>query len=208
MKLIVGLGNPGPQYEKTRHNAGFLAVDRLLRRHGGAGEVPKARFHAVTLEASVRSERCLFLKPTTFMNLSGRSVADAANFYKIDLARDLLVIVDEAALPTGTIRLRPSGSPGGHNGLEDIQRALGTDLYPRLRIGVGPWPPLMRMEDFVLGRFTPEQQALLEPALDLAADATEMFIAQGIEKAMNAFNAKKPPPDASLPLPPANPDRK
>lgn len=189
MKLIVGLGNPGSQYEKTRHNAGFMAVDRLARRWASA-EIPKGRFSALCVEAPVKGERVLLMKPTTYMNLSGRSVAEAVGFYKLNPSSDLLVLVDDTALPSGAIRLRASGSAGGHNGLADIQQKLGTEVYPRLRIGVDACPPMMKLEDYVLGRFTTEQAALLEPALDKAADATETFIQHGITRAMNTFNAK------------------
>ncbi len=199
MKLIVGLGNPGSQYEKTRHNAGFMAVDRLQKRWA-PGAIPKGRFSGVCVEASIKSERVLLLKPTTHMNLSGRSVAEAIGFYKIDPAQDLLVIVDDVALPSGAVRLRAGGGAGGHNGLSDIQRALGTDQYPRLRIGVDACPPMMKLEDYVLGRFTSEQMALVEPSLDTAANAAELFAAQGITAAMNKFNAAVSPP--SPPTPP------
>jgi peptidyl-tRNA hydrolase, PTH1 family len=206
MKLIVGLGNPGSQYEKTRHNAGFMAVDRLQKRWA-TGTIPKGRFSGVCVEASIKSERVLLLKPTTYMNLSGRSVAEAIGFYKIDPAQDLLVIVDDVALPSGTVRVRASGGPGGHNGLTDIQRALGTDAYPRLRIGVDACPPMMKLEDYVLGRFTPEQAALLEPALDKAADAAEIFAAQGVTAAMNKFNSgpSSGAAPAGPPTPPSSP---
>lgn len=206
MKLIVGLGNPGPQYEKTRHNAGFLAVDVLAQRHA-LGVIPKGRFSSIatecTFKASAGSEKCLLMKPTTFMNLSGRAVAEAIGFYKINPATDMLVIVDDVALPTGSIRLRASGSAGGHNGLSDIQRALGTDQYPRLRVGVDACPPVMALEDYVLGRFTPAQLALLEPALSKAADAAEVFVHRGITPAMNAFNAPPTPPTPPTPPPAA-----
>ncbi|MBX3404483.1 MAG: aminoacyl-tRNA hydrolase [Phycisphaeraceae bacterium] len=208
MKLIIGLGNPGSAYEKTRHNAGFMAVDRLHRRHTPA-EPWRARFDGLCVEAVIVGERCLLLKPNTYMNLSGRSVAAALNFYKLDPTRDLLVIVDEVALPIGTIRLRAGGGSGGHNGLTDVQRALGTPEYPRLRIGIGPCPPVIALEDYVLGRFTDEQMAALAPAIDRAADATEAFVSSGLAQAMNRFNsgpepAEKPAPKGrppSLPNP-------
>jgi PTH1 family peptidyl-tRNA hydrolase len=198
MKLIVGLGNPGPQYDKTRHNAGFMAVDRLHKRWAG-GSVPKGRFQGLCTEAVIKSVRCILLKPTTFMNLSGRSVAEAIGFYKLDPKADLLVMVDDTALPCGTIRLRPSGSSGGHNGLADIERALSSIDYPRLRIGVDTKPPQMVQHDYVLGRFTPEQAALVEPALDKAADAAELFVEKGLEAAMNKFNTKPEPPASPQP---------
>lgn len=188
MKLIVGLGNPGGQYERTRHNAGFLAVDRLAQRHA-AGAAAKSRFHSVVLEAPVGGRACLLMKPTTYMNRSGQAVSEALRFYKLDAAADLLVLVDDVALPCGSIRLRAGGGSGGHNGLADIQRALGTEAYPRCRIGIDPAPPMMDQADYVLGRFTAEQLALVEPALERAADAAEEFVAEGITAAMNRFNA-------------------
>ena len=201
MKLLVGLGNPGSQYEKTRHNAGFFVIDRLSKRWAANGELPKGRFSGICQEIAIRGARCLLLKPTTYMNLSGRAVSEAVNFYKLDPAQDLLVLVDDVALPTGAIRVRASGSSGGHNGLTDIQRALGTENYPRLRIGIDARPAQMKLEDYVLGRFTPEQAALLEPAINKAADASEVFATDGLTKAMNTFNA--PPPS-----PPTTPDPK
>lgn len=198
MKLIVGLGNPGSQYEKTRHNAGFMAVDRLARRHL-ASETPKGRFQGAVVEGSIGGERCVLLKPTTYMNRSGASVAQAASFYKIDVPNDLLVLVDDVALPVGSIRIRPSGSAGGHNGLSDIQRALGTEAYPRCRIGIDARPAFIDQADYVLGRFTPEELAALEPALEKAADAAEVFVREGVTPAMNRFNTKPPKPPAPGP---------
>lgn len=189
MKLIVGLGNPGVEYERTRHNAGFLVIDRLVRRHG-AGAIPRGRFQSAVVEAPVRGERCVLMKPTTYMNRSGQAVGEAVRFYKLDPAADLLVIVDDVYLPAGTIRLRPAGGDGGHNGLADIQRALGTEMYPRLRIGVGEKPAHIDQSDYVLARFAPEEWALVEPALDKAADAAETFASEGLVAAMNKFNVK------------------
>lgn len=197
MKLIVGLGNPGPQYEKTRHNAGFMAVDRVRARWADASSPVKSRFQGVSSEVSIAGERCLLLKPTTYMNLSGRSVGEAVGFFKIDPAQDLLVIVDDVSLPVGAVRVRASGSPGGHNGLRDVDRALGSQNYPRLRIGVDPCPPVMKLEDYVLGRFTPEQSAAIGPALERAADAVETFVRSGVVEAMNRFNAPEPTPGES-----------
>ncbi len=189
MKLIVGLGNPGPQYDKTRHNAGFVAVDRVRSRWADAASSAKARFQGVACEVTIGSERCLLLKPTTYMNLSGRSVGEALGFYKADPTSDLLVIVDDVALPVGTVRVRASGGAGGHNGLRDIDRALATQNYPRLRIGVDPCPPMMKLEDYVLGRFTPEQESAFTTSIDRAADAVETFVRDGVSGAMNRFNA-------------------
>jgi PTH1 family peptidyl-tRNA hydrolase len=203
MKLIVGLGNPGSEYTKTRHNAGFLAVDRLLEKHA-PGVATKGRFNAMVAEAPVGGEKVLFVKPTTFMNLSGRSVAEAVAFYKLDFASDLLVLVDDLYIPLGNIRIRAGGGSAGHNGLSDIHRALGSDAYPRLRIGIDPKPAHMNQADYVLSRFTDHDMGLLKPALDRAAQATETFIAKGLAAAMNTYNADPKPPDPK-PKPPRPP---
>jgi len=203
MKLIIGLGNPDPQYAKTRHNAGFMVVDRLADRFA-KGEVPKGRFSALTVEAQVGSERCLLVKPTTYMNRSGSSVGEAVNFFKADAARDLMVITDDIALPVGALRIRPAGGSGGHNGLEDIRRAMGGDAWARLRIGVGAKPEFMDQADYVLSRFTADEWALMEPAIDKAARACEVFATMGLDAAMNFANS--PPPDPNRPKRPRPPD--
>jgi len=199
MKLIVGLGNPGKNYDKTRHNAGFMVVDRLVQRHGPGSPV-KARFSAAVVEAPIGGQPCLLMKPTTYMNRSGQCVADAVRFYKLDPALDMMVFVDDVALPAGAIRIRPGGGAGGHNGLSDIQRLLGVDTYPRCRIGIDPSPEYMDQADYVLGRFTDDQWALVAPAIDRAATAAETFIAKGLDSAMNQFNA--PPASSAPPAPP------
>jgi len=213
MKLIVGLGNPGAQYERTRHNAGFIVVDRLIARHAAA-EVARSKFGAMVVEARLPfvchtgepgatgggpSDRCLFMKPMNYMNRSGQSVAEAVRFYKLNLGSDVMVLVDDIALPCGSIRLRPEGGAGGHNGLNDIERCVGSAAYPRLRIGVDA-PGLIPQADYVLGRFTEEQWALVAPALDKAADACETWLRRGLDAAMNAANA--PPPRPKPPRPP------
>lgn len=206
MKLIVGLGNPGTEYEKTRHNAGFLALDRVAHRHARAA-VPRSKHNSLLIETAIAGERVILLKPLTFMNRSGTPVAEVMGFYKMSPALDLLVLVDDYALPLGTIRLRGEGSAGGHNGLSDVERALGSTAYPRLRIGVDQ-PPATYDDpaDWVLGRFTEEQTKLLQPALDKAADAVELFVTKGLTPAMNKFNAKdKPAPSSTPPTPPTSP---
>ena len=185
MKLIVGLGNPGQEYAATRHNVGFMAVERLARRHGIAGPV-KGKFHAAVLEGQVGGERCLLMQPMTYMNRSGLAVGEAVRFYKLDVA-DVLVIVDDVALPCGRIRLRGSGSAGGHNGLTDIERVLGTSGYPRLRVGIDS-PGRVPQRDYVLGRFSGEQWELVEPALLRACEAVETWLGEGLEKAMTMHN--------------------
>jgi PTH1 family peptidyl-tRNA hydrolase len=213
MKLIVGLGNPGSQYARTRHNAGFMVADRLCAKHG-RGEPVKARFQAATTELTLGGEKCLVIKPTTFMNRSGQSVSEALRFYKLDPARDMLVIVDDLYLPTGAVRLKPSGGAGGHNGLTNIEQLLGTDAYPRLRVGCGLQPsggkpPFMDQADFVLGRFTDEEEPLLAGALFKAEQAVEVFASKGLEFAMNTANAGPPrekPPPRARPAPEGGPD--
>jgi PTH1 family peptidyl-tRNA hydrolase len=195
MKLIVGLGNPGTQYAKTRHNAGFSAVDRLVDRHA-PGAVVKARFSGDCVDAPLGSAKCLLLKPMTFMNLSGQSVLQAVQFYKLPLA-DVLVITDDLALPVGAVRLRAGGGAGGHNGLSDIEQRLGTGEYARCRIGIGPKPPMFDQAAFVLSRFHSEELDELSSSIETAADAVEEFVASGIDAAMNRFNTKlKSTPEA------------
>ncbi len=205
MKLIVGLGNPGKEYDRTRHNAGYLVIDRLIQRHS-AGAPVRAKFNAATVEAKLAGpagpEPCLFLKPTTYMNNSGQSVAEAARFYKLDPALDIMVIVDDVAIPSGSIRIRPGGGAGGHNGLSDITRLLGTDAYPRCRIGIDATPQYMDQADYVLGRFTDDQWALVGPSIDRAADAVETFVKSGLDAAMNKYNAPDKPPRPKRERPP------
>lgn len=199
MRLVVGLGNPGSEFVATRHNIGWETLDRLAIRLGWIGpkddfnRTAKNRFDGLAMDGSVSilggaSEKLLLLKPTTFMNDSGRSVQAAMAFYQLSPA-DLMVVLDDLALPCGKIRIRPGGSSGGHNGLKDIQRALGADEYPRLRIGIDPPPPRIPGRDYVLGRFTEEQRKAVNPAIDRAAEAILRWIENGIEAAMNQFNA-------------------
>lgn len=196
MKLIVGLGNPGMQYDKTRHNAGFMVVDALAARHA-AGQIPKSRFNAITLDAHIGAEKVLLMKPTTYMNLSGKSVSEAVRFFKLEPSEDLIVIVDDIALPVGHTRVRKNGGSGGHNGLSDIDRMLGGDAYIRVRLGVGAVPKLMSQSDWVLSRFMSEEREDIERGIERAADATECILDEGVVKAMNAFNVKlkKPKPE-------------
>jgi PTH1 family peptidyl-tRNA hydrolase len=190
VKLIVGLGNPGAEYERTRHNVGFDVIDRLARRYADpAAGAAKARFSGLTLEGQIGSEKVLLLKPLTYMNLSGNAVGEAIRFYKLQPEADLLVIVDDIALACGVIRLRCEGSAGGHNGLGDIERKLATSNYPRLRIGVDN-PGAIPQKSYVLGKFRPDQLERLEPALNEAVDAAACWAINGIAEAMNRFNRK------------------
>jgi len=197
MKLIVGLGNPGAQYDKTRHNVGFMVADALANRHASS-QVPRSRFHAVTLDIHIGGEKALLIKPTTYMNRSGQSVGEAARFFKLDPQEDIVVLVDDIALPVGHIRVRKRGGSGGHNGLSDIDRILGGEDYMRVRIGVGEVPGLMNQADWVLSRFMAEERDDVERSIARAADAAERIVTDGIVKAMNEFNTKlaKPRPDS------------
>ncbi len=199
MKLVVGLGNPGSQYLGTRHNIGFEVVDALAQRLGWLRSrdqyvlLAKSKFEGLLLDglvakASGESEKVLLLKPMTYMNLSGRSVQAAKAFYQVP-EQDLMVVLDDLALPCGKLRMRPGGSSGGHNGLRDIERALGTSQYPRLRIGLDAPTPQIAGRDYVLGRATEEQRRRLDPAVDRAAEAIVAWMENGIEWAMSRFNA-------------------
>ena len=188
MKLIVGLGNPGTKYEGTRHNVGFAAVDLLAKRHGLEWQAAPRGIEA--LVANWRMGGAILAKPLTFMNLSGGAAVGLLKFYKIELA-DSLVIVDEAQLETGRLRIRPEGSAGGHNGLKSLIASLGTNVFPRMRIGVGRGDTRRDLADHVLARFDPEERSVIEDAIARAADAAELFIADGIAPAMNRFNSKK-----------------
>jgi len=188
MRLIVGLGNPGTEYDRTRHNVGFEVIDHVARRYA-PGDVARARFHGLTIDARIAGEKVLLLKPTTYMNKSGLAVSDAVRFFKLDPSADVLVIVDDVALPCGTIRLRGQGGAGGHNGLSDITQKLATDAYHRLRIGIDP-PGRIPQKDYVLGTFRPEQQPLVEEATSDAADAVACWVEFGLIEAMNRFNRR------------------
>ncbi len=185
-KAIVGLGNPGAEYERTRHNAGWILLDYLAAR---GGFPPWRRsIDSVISTGTLAGVPVKLVKPTRYMNLSGRAIIPLRS-PSFDPASDLLVLVDEVALPLGKMRLRGAGSAGGHNGLRSIQAALGRQDYARLRIGVGPKPPEYDdLADYVLGRLTRSERELLDSRLDLMADAVECWASDGIETAMNRFN--------------------
>ena len=199
MKLVVGLGNPGREYVGTRHNVGFEVLERLAVKVGlipAASEfdrVARSNFEGLALDGPVmlgggKQERFLLLKPLTYMNLSGRSVQAAKAFYQLS-DDDLMIVLDDLALPCGKIRIRANGSTGGHNGLRDIERALGTSDYARLRVGIDPKPERVPQRDYVLTRFSEEQRKRVNPAIDRAAEALLTWAEQGVVTAMNRFNA-------------------
>ncbi len=187
-KLVVGLGNPGSKYEGTRHNIGFEVIDRLAS--GGAGARFSRRFDGELAEAEIEFRRVMLLKPSTFMNLSGRSVVPALRFYKLEPA-DLLVVCDDLNLPLGKLRIRGGGSDGGQKGLRDIASRVGTDEYARLRIGIGDRAQV-DAADFVLSRFRAAERPIIDDALILATQAVAVWLDQGIEAAMNRFNGPSP----------------
>ena len=184
--LIVFLGNPGPRYEMTRHNAGFMAADAMAKEKNV--NINKARFKALTATCDIGGESVLLMKPQTFMNLSGDAVAQAAKFYKIP-PEHVIVVSDEISLPIGKLRIRTKGSAGGHNGLKDIIAKLGTDAFPRIRIGVGAPPhPDYDMADWVLSSFKNQDAEDMLAAAERAAQAAQCYITQGADRAMNRFN--------------------
>lgn len=184
--LIVFLGNPGLRFEGTRHNAGFMAADAMAREKNIS--INKSRFKALTASCDIGGESVLLMKPQTFMNLSGDAVSQAANFYKIP-PEHVIVVSDEVSLPIGKLRIRTKGSAGGHNGLKDIIAKLGTDAFPRIRIGVGAPPhPDYDMADWVLSTFKDKDAEDMAAAAARAAQAAECYITQGPDRAMNRFN--------------------
>ncbi len=185
MKLVAGLGNPGQKYRGTRHNVGFEVMDLLASRHGLTFE--PATVDAVFARWRTATDVVLLAKPLTFMNLSGEAVAGLARYFRIETP-DVLVVCDEVNLPLGRLRIRGSGSEGGHNGLRSIAQHLGTIDYARLRVGVGRGDERRDLADHVLSRFSPEEQAGMEDAIARSADAVETWVAHGLGPVMNTFN--------------------
>jgi peptidyl-tRNA hydrolase, PTH1 family len=186
MKLVVGLGNPGRKYDGTRHNVGFDVVSLLAGRH-------RVEWESAPTEALIakwRAASVLLARPLTFMNLSGHAIGELLRFYKIDVA-DLLVVLDETNLELGRLRARPSGSAGGHNGLKSIIDALATEEFARLRVGVGRGDARRDLADHVLAKFDPDERTEVAEAVGRAADAAELFVAEGIGPVMNRFNRKE-----------------
>jgi len=185
--LIVGLGNPGPEYRNTRHNAGFMLADRLAANWGWRWRIEK-KFFAEIAEGTVGVRSVVLCKPQTYMNVSGESVGALARYHRIE-AKDVMVVVDDADLPLGTIRLRPDGSPGGHHGLESVEKHLGTRDYPRLRVGIArPTSAVRDIANHVLGRFSAEEMMVLEKVLDRSSGQAETWLRDGVTRAMNLYN--------------------
>jgi PTH1 family peptidyl-tRNA hydrolase len=184
--IVLGLGNPGAEYAHTRHNIGFDVIGILASRHHI--RLNFCRDHARYGLGMIADVPVLLAKPMTYMNRSGEAARALLQRYPIDTSH-LLVVVDDVALPLGRIRIRPSGSDGGHNGLESIIQCLGTQAFPRVRVGIGS-PPPGQMVEYVLSRFSPQEQPIIDEALQRAADAVEAIIAEGVQAAMNRFNAQ------------------
>ncbi len=184
--MLVCLGNPGEKYENTRHNVGFMVADEVAQRQNKP--IQRLKFKALTNLFPISGEKVLVMKPVTYMNLSGEAVRPAADYYKIPPER-ILVVSDDTALPVGKLRIRLKGSAGGHNGLKSIIEHLGTDQFPRLRVGVGEKPhPDYDLADWVLGTFQGEDKKAIDAAVKRAADAVECIFAQGLDRAMGKFN--------------------
>lgn len=186
MYIIVGLGNPKEKYAGTRHNIGFSAITALAERHGISVESKKHK--ALIGKGVIAGQKVMLVQPQTYMNLSGESVVELVDYYKIDPAAQLIVIYDDIALPTGKLRIRARGSAGGHNGMKNIISHLGTQDFPRIRVGVGEKPKDWDLADYVLGRFPKGEEPQIREALQKVCDVCEVIINEGIETAMNQFN--------------------
>lgn len=187
MKIIIGLGNPTEKYENTRHNAGFMVLDELARNLNGSF-TQENKFKAQILKGIIAGEQVILVKPQTFMNLSGEAAALILNYFKADVS-DVLVVYDDISLALGTLRFRSNGSDGGHNGIKSIIKCLGNNKnFPRLKVGIGPQPPYMPSERFVLGEFTGQERLLLKDVIPSASKAVECFLSSGIVEAQNKFN--------------------
>ncbi len=196
MYIVAGLGNPGRRYEKTRHNMGFETVDELIEAH----RIPQSgvKFNAMYGTGIIGGEKVLLMKPLSFMNASGAPVRSMTDYFKIDPAKEFIVIYDDIDLEPGQIRIRKQGSAGGHNGMKDIIAKLGTREFIRIRIGVGAKPSGWDLADYVLGRFSKEERKAVDEAIQRAAHAVEEILENGVDAAMNLYNVKNlPPADSS-----------
>ena len=189
MYVIAGLGNPGSKYEKTRHNVGFQVIDRLASKYHIDMNTKKHK--AICGTGVIEGVKVLLVKPQTFMNLSGESIREAVDFYKVDPETEFLVIYDDISLAPGHLRIRKKGSAGGHNGIKNIILHLGTQVFPRVRVGVGEKPEGYDLADYVIGHFSKEEQVLMDEGYAHAVHAVEMILEGDISAAMNEYNRKK-----------------
>ena len=192
MYIIAGLGNPGKKYEHTRHNVGFDVMDVLAEKYNI--RMDEKKYKAICGKGMIGSEKVVLVKPQTFMNLSGESIAEAVNFYKVDPASELLVIFDDISLAPGQIRIRKKGSAGGHNGIKNIIANLGTDRFMRVKVGVGEKPKNWDLADYVLSPFTKDERPLVNLAIEHAAKAIEQMLNGDVDAAMNEYNRKSANP--------------
>lgn len=186
MFLIVGLGNPGREYENTRHNIGFKVIDNIAKEYNI--EINRQKFKGMCGEGFINGEKVILLKPTTYMNLSGESIREVVDFYKIS-NEDVLVIYDDISLDVGRLRIREKGSAGGHNGIKSIIAHLGTDIFPRIKVGVGQ--PNVDLVNYVLGKFTKEEMEVLSESIDASTKAAKEIISSDVKTAMNIYNGFK-----------------
>ena len=188
MYLIVGLGNTGRQYDGTRHNMGFDTLDYLIEKH----QIPQGgvKFNAMYGKGIIGGEKVILMKPLSFMNLSGGPVREMVNYFKIDPETEMIVIYDDIDLEPGQLRIRKQGSAGGHNGIKDIIRQLGTQKFLRVKVGVGAKPKGWDLADHVLGRFSDSDRRLVDEAVGKAGDAVELMLSRGVDAAMNEYNRK------------------
>lgn len=191
MYIIAGLGNPGKQYEGTRHNIGWQVIDELADKYNI--RVMESKFKGLIGKGIINGEKVVLLKPLTYMNLSGESVGEAVHFFKIDETRELIVVADDISLDVGHIRMRKKGSAGGHNGLKNIIAHLGHEEFMRIKMGVGDKPAGYDLADYVLGRFSKEEEKIMAESKKTAVLAIETIMSDGIDKAMNLYNTKKSP---------------
>lgn len=189
MYIIAGLGNPGKQYENTRHNIGYQVIEALADKHGI--RVLESKFKGLIGKGMIGSEKVILVKPLTYMNLSGECIGEAVNYFKIDETAELIVVADDISLDVGHIRMRKKGSAGGHNGLKNIIAHLGHEEFIRIKMGVGNKPSGYDLADYVLGHFSKEETQILEESKKNAVLAIETILTDGIDKAMNLYNTKK-----------------
>lgn len=189
MFIIAGLGNPTKQYEGTRHNAGFEVIDRLSEKYNI--DVTTKKHRALIGKGGIAGQKVILAKPQTYMNLSGESIRSLLDYYKIDEEQELLIIYDDISLNPGQIRIRAKGSAGGHNGIKNIIAHLGSQVFPRIKVGVGEKPRGRDLADYVLGHFSKEEKVLMEEGYDNAVHAAEMIVSGSVEAAMNEYNRKK-----------------
>ena len=189
MIIIAGLGNPTKEYEGTRHNVGFQVIDKIAEKYNIAVDAKKGR--AYVGKGIIEGQKVLLIKPQTYMNLSGESIHELVDYFKVDPKEELLVIYDDISLNPGQIRIRKKGSAGGHNGIKNIIANLGSSVFPRIKVGVGEKPKGYDLADYVLGKFSKEDRVLMEEGYDLACEASALIMQGAIDQAMNEYNQKK-----------------